>query len=251
MLRGSVCRMHRDFRTGPRTVMTARRPIGTVPRMSRRFRTRSRSDWASAGPWLVACHPYPIRQSCRRVVLLRRSIRPSRGGPTVLHVQPARGAASWMGSGASCRSRRSRSSSGPPSCRPARRGRSGDRPRPPHPRSRHRTQRREHQPPDRCSRPGRLPPPMGVGVRRADQGHTRHRDAVVRRPSRMASFRDRRGRDAGHRRRPRCFSRHNCGATTSRGSAARPDSSIWLIWWRLPLAALVVVWGARTTTAGH
>jgi hypothetical protein len=26
---------------------------------------------------------------------------------------------------------------------------------------------------------------------------------------------------------------------------SEPDSSIWLIWWRLPLAAIVVVWGAR------
>jgi len=26
---------------------------------------------------------------------------------------------------------------------------------------------------------------------------------------------------------------------------SEPDGSIWLIWWRLPLAALVVVWGAR------
>ena len=30
------------------------------------------------------------------------------------------------------------------------------------------------------------------------------------------------------------------------GLAGSPDGSIWLIWWRLPLAALVVVWGART-----
>jgi hypothetical protein len=29
------------------------------------------------------------------------------------------------------------------------------------------------------------------------------------------------------------------------GLGGSPDSSIWLIWWRLPLAALVVVWGAR------
>jgi hypothetical protein len=26
---------------------------------------------------------------------------------------------------------------------------------------------------------------------------------------------------------------------------SEPDGSIWLIWWRLPLAAMVVVWGAR------
>jgi hypothetical protein len=26
---------------------------------------------------------------------------------------------------------------------------------------------------------------------------------------------------------------------------SEPDASIWLIWWRLPLAAMVVVWGAR------
>jgi hypothetical protein len=30
------------------------------------------------------------------------------------------------------------------------------------------------------------------------------------------------------------------------GLEGSPDSSIWLIWWRLPLAALVVVWGARS-----
>jgi hypothetical protein len=29
------------------------------------------------------------------------------------------------------------------------------------------------------------------------------------------------------------------------GLGGSPDSSIWLIWWRLPVAALVVVWGAR------
>ena len=29
------------------------------------------------------------------------------------------------------------------------------------------------------------------------------------------------------------------------GLGGSPDGSIWLIWWRLPLAALVVVWGAR------
>ena len=29
------------------------------------------------------------------------------------------------------------------------------------------------------------------------------------------------------------------------GLGGSPDSSIWLIWWRLPLAAIVVVWGAR------
>jgi hypothetical protein len=29
------------------------------------------------------------------------------------------------------------------------------------------------------------------------------------------------------------------------GLGAEPDGSIWQIWWRLPLAALVVVWGAR------
>jgi hypothetical protein len=29
------------------------------------------------------------------------------------------------------------------------------------------------------------------------------------------------------------------------GLGGSPDGSIWLLWWRLPLAALVVVWGAR------
>ena len=53
------------------------------------------------------------------------------------------------------------------------------------------------------------------------------------------------GVTAGHRRSALGFVAPDLWPQYFAAIGSEPDGSIWLIWWRLPLAALVVVWGAR------